>query len=156
MGRSRAKDLDAGCSVGVGHGDLSERVATIDEQPATGHQSAAEPGKRKRLSLAVAAVERTDPNCKGDVVTLLSGLQLKFLDCNVAWRQPSSRDQRCCRLGEQRDRLGRTVNGEHVTGRADALGDLACGSARSTADLDHPHPSAKRQGIDNRLQSRRQ
>ena len=52
MGRSRAKDLDAGCSVGVGHGDLSERVATIDEQPATGHQTAAQPGKRKRLSLA--------------------------------------------------------------------------------------------------------
>jgi hypothetical protein len=67
-----------------------ERVTTIDEQPATGNQSAAEPRKRKRTSLADAAVERTNPNGKRRVVTLLSGFELKFLDCHVAWRQPSA------------------------------------------------------------------
>ncbi len=90
----------AAFSVGLAYGDLLERVTTIDVQLAAGNQSATEPGKRKRTSPAVAAIECTNPHRKGDVVTLLSGFELKFLDVHAAWRQPSSRDQCCCRFGE--------------------------------------------------------
>jgi hypothetical protein len=66
-----------------------ERIATVDEQPATWNERSAQTGKRKRTSRRIAAVERANANRTGDVVTVLSGFELKFLDCNLTRRQPA-------------------------------------------------------------------
>jgi hypothetical protein len=55
-------------------------------------------------------------------------------------RQPSLLDKVVRRGRELGDRLGRTVDRQHVTAGLNTGGDLAGGGAGTAADLDDPEP----------------
>ncbi len=100
----------------------------------------------------MTAVECTDTHREGDVVAILTGIEFELLGRDLPSREPSSHDQLCCGLGELSDRLGRTVDRQHVAGRANTVSDLTCRGAGAAADLDHPETGSERQGVDNRFE----
>lgn len=116
----------------------------------------AESLKRERSGVRITAVKRTDPHGEGDVVALFVWMELEFLGRDLTSSQPLGRDQVSGGLCEQGDRLGRTVDCEHVAVRSDAMRDLTCRGAGAAPDLDHPETRPKRQSVDDRLESGRQ
>ena len=136
------------------HAHLAERVATIDVQTTAGYKHPAESEQGERPRPSMAPVESADPHGESDVVALLTAIEFELLSRGLAGGQTSGGDQRCSRFGELGDRLGGTVDCEHVAGRTDAGGDLASRSTRAAADLDHTEAGLERQRIDDRAQSR--
>ena len=130
-----------------------KRIATVDEQPAAGDKRSAESEQGERSRPGMTPVESADPHGEGDVVALLSRVELELLSRDLADGQTPGADQVCGRLGELGDRLGRAVDGEHVAGRTNSVGDLASSRPWSAADLDHPEARQERQRIDDGVQS---
>src|SRR6266540_3778954 len=104
----------------------------------------------------MTAVERAYPHREGDVVALLFGIEPERFGRDLTSSEPSGRDQLAGRLGELGDCPGGAIDCEDMAGRADTVGDFACGGARSAADLDHPETGAEGQGIDDRSEPGRQ
>lgn len=80
------------------------------------------------------AIEGADAHGKGNVIAALAGLQLELFGCDLTSSQPLGRNQLGGRLGELRDRLGRTVDCQYVPVWADPVGDLACRGASTAAN----------------------
>ena len=131
-------------------------IATIDEQPAAGHERSAKSLQRLGPSVRVPPVKRSDPHCERDVVPCLARLEFESLSRDMTGSQPSSRDQIGRGLGQLCDRPRRPVDGEDVPRRTDALGDRARRRTRAAADLDDAEAGTKGQSVDDRCEARRQ
>src|SRR5690606_129152 len=102
----------------------------------------------------MATVQRAHPHREREVVASLARRELELLGVGLSSGEPTRRDEIARRPTQLRDRLGGSVDREHVTLGADPVRHLAGRGPGTAADLDHPHPGLEWQRVDYGAQSR--